>query len=1185
MQYSFDKILFLLCISLSSLYAQSNSKNQTTLENRLIEAENKLVQYAEDNNIAQQYIENDIVYVLEDIDTNGEGIYHCSTNDRSAATIGTNYLQVGGELGLNLTGAGITLRLWESGGLPRATHIEFDGRVRIGDSSTAESSHATHVAGTMIARGLDSDAKGMACEANLVAFQTASMTSEMETEARSGAILSNHSYGTRSGWNDGEWAGNSVISTEEDYKFGFYNSTARDWDEIAFENPYYLICKSAGNDRNDSGDGTYPPDGPYDCLPTYANAKNIMTVGAVNDLPNGYTSASSVSITSFSSAGPSDDGRIKPDICANGASLYSSDVDSNTDYGFKSGTSMSAPSITGSLGLLQQHYKNIHGEFMLSSTLKALAIHTAHEAGDTPGPDYMHGHGLANMIAAANIISNSATEESIYVDELGSSDFIEYTFEAKGTSPIKATLVWTDVEGIVPPNSLDPETKMLRNDLDITVIHNNTNYYPWSLDKDNPTAAATNDSKNDTDNVEVVLIDNPVEGDTYLVRISAPGTIISGPQVFSLILSGSEGRPALPDAPNSCAEVTTLEVRKSCVPTLFSFANLTPSDIQPSFSCGVLGAELDAWFSFVVPLSGRAIVETVQVSGGINDLVLQSYIGTCEALIPLACDDDSGNGSHSKLDLENMLPGDTIYLRVVEYNAQTPSEKPFGICVYDNTNECIIATELIVHDSCIPLEQDNSNFVDSGISPIFQCSAAADAKDGWYSFKVPSSGNVSVETTQITGGLEDMVLQTYAGTCDDLMILKCNDDGGDGSHAKITLIGLTPEEVIYARVTSYNANETGTFGICAYDLGEIASAPSDLCTSAIELEVNNQCVIRDHSNENLINSGIVPGFLCGNSEQNIDAWFTVTIPESGNVTLETKQISDGLEDMVMQIYSGECNDLQRVRCDDDGGDDTHSRIDLFGWTPGEIFYIRVSAYDLNETGVFGICAYDISPTGGAPSDYCTNAIALPVNKTCIPDIYSNLGLTPSNVEPGFSCGSTGLTIDSWFTAIVPGSGALTIETTLQPGDLIDLVMQTYTGDCDNLIQLVCDDDTNLSHPKIELTGLPEGQLIYIRVVDYDSDNFGDFGICAYNGNPTPVIDWPEAKLTIYPNPASNLLNILVEGQLNYHTKIYDLTGRVVHYSQDQNLIDLDKIDQGTYFIEIMDNKTNLKKVEKIIIVK
>ena len=119
-----------------------------------------------------------------------------------------------------------------------------------------------------------------------------------------------------------------------------------------------------------------------------------MVVAAANDAnidSNGNLLG--VIIANFSSEGPTDDFRIKPDIAGNGVSVYSTYDNSNTAYNSISGTSMASPNIAGSLVLLQQHYNNLNNSFMKAATLKGLALHTADDAGFS-GPDAIFGWGL-----------------------------------------------------------------------------------------------------------------------------------------------------------------------------------------------------------------------------------------------------------------------------------------------------------------------------------------------------------------------------------------------------------------------------------------------------------------------------------------------------------------------------------------------------------------------------------------------------------------------------------------------------------------------------------------------------------------------------------------------------------------------------------------------------------------------
>jgi hypothetical protein len=279
----------------------------------------------------------------------------------------------------------------------------------------------------------------------------------------------------------------------------------------------------------------------YDCISYgFGTSKNVMTVGAVFGIPNGYTSPSDVVHASFSSTGPTDDGRIKPDIVADGVGLYSTWSTADNAYGGLTGTSMATPNVTGSLALLQQYYFNLHGIYMHAATLKGLAIHTADEAGPAPGPDYKFGWGLLDISKAASVLRSTFTA---LVKEATLINGQTYTlnFKSNGTEPVRATLSWTDPPGTPPPPSLNPPAIMLVNDLDLRI--DGTAYKPWILDPANPSAAATT-GDNIRDNVEQVLLPSLPAG-CHSLTITHKGTLSGGSQDFSLILTGITVYPPL----------------------------------------------------------------------------------------------------------------------------------------------------------------------------------------------------------------------------------------------------------------------------------------------------------------------------------------------------------------------------------------------------------------------------------------------------------------------------------------------------------------------------------------------------------------------------------------------------------------------------------------------------------------
>ncbi|TVQ45776.1 MAG: T9SS C-terminal target domain-containing protein [Saprospirales bacterium] len=498
---------------------------------------------------------------------NGVPEYYTTNNVAAAISTGTNHVHTGGRTHLNLEGEGMIVGEWDAGAV-LLEHQELIGRVLQKDGATSVHNHAVHVAGTLIASGVRFEARGMAPRAFLWAHDWTNDSGEMAQAAAEGLLISNHSYGSLAGWANGDWSGTQgahwwgdiSISEEEDWKFGFYDNRAAQWDQISYLAPYYLIVKSAGNNRNDNHSGPHfvwdpaieewvessdfrqPDGGPngYDCLPTYSNAKNILTVGAVNTVTGGYSQPSDVRMSNFSSWGPTNDGRIKPDLVGDGVSLFSSNGNGIASYNNSSGTSMSGPNVAGSLLLIQELHKKLHDEFMWSSSLKGLAIHTVDQAGISDGPDYSFGWGLLNTERAAEFLLNPVYHQ-MHQEVITSGDTLEFSIFGNGIDPVKTTLCWTDPAATPLAPSLNDPTLRLINDLDMRIIaisgsDSGMIYMPWILDPANPSAAATS-GDNFRDNVEVVTAGILPQGE-YIVRITHKGSELEeGQQRFSLMIS------------------------------------------------------------------------------------------------------------------------------------------------------------------------------------------------------------------------------------------------------------------------------------------------------------------------------------------------------------------------------------------------------------------------------------------------------------------------------------------------------------------------------------------------------------------------------------------------------------------------------------------------------------------------
>ncbi len=510
-------------------------------------------------------------------------LYYTTLNLEAAQTVSTDALWPGGGGGFYLTGSGETLGVWDQGRV-LTSHQEFEGRAVHMDNNTTLSDHATHVAGTMISAGLVDAARGMSYEALLHSYDWNSDLSEMAAEAANGMLVSNHSYGYVAGWffdyrEDGKWAwmGLSIVSETEDFFYGFYSDISAEWDNFAYNAPYFLPVVAAGNDRGkgpsqqpvehwvrENGDWVLSSavrqldggsDG-FDCITHFSLAKNVLSVGAVSGIPEGYSKPSDIVMSSFSSWGPTDDGRIKPDIVAKGVGTYSASSSGNANYSFKMGTSMAAPNVAGSIGLLNQYYRLLYQDALpFSSTIKGLIIHTADAAGISNGPDYIHGWGLMNTQRAAEVMRNDvALGKNTLIRELSlsSGDVFNIQVQSDGSQPLKVTICWTDPAGtpisnIPASDYLNNPTPMLVNDLDLRVYGpDETEYKPWILDHTNPSQAAVT-GDNYRDNVEQVYIINPVPGQ-HTIQVDHKGALHQGHQSYSLIVTGQDNQTAVESA-------------------------------------------------------------------------------------------------------------------------------------------------------------------------------------------------------------------------------------------------------------------------------------------------------------------------------------------------------------------------------------------------------------------------------------------------------------------------------------------------------------------------------------------------------------------------------------------------------------------------------------------------------------
>ncbi|MCB0378779.1 MAG: S8 family serine peptidase [Bdellovibrionales bacterium] len=363
--------------------------------------------------------------------------------------------------------------------------------------------HGTHVAGSIASNGASSGGmvRGGAFESKLIAggmwsqllnnmFPPNDITVMFSDAKKDGARIHSNSWGSAQ-------------------NLGAYDQFAQTVDEFSWNNPDMLVIFAAGNSGLDeNSDGRVD----QDSIGSPATAKNVLSVGASeNKVSNGgiqrklgdlktqdgkqmfpaeplasdYLSDDPNGIAAFSSRGPTDDGRIKPDIVAPGTNILSvrSQVKDaselwgciDQDYCWCGGTSMATPLTAGAASVLRQYLATARGMSNPSAAMvKGLLMHTATDlypgqygnGGKASGqelletkPNINQGFGLVDMDRA------TALDQDFLMDEangVATGETLSYNVDVTGRAFI--TLTYTDAA------AASGASRALVNNLDIRVL-------------------------------------------------------------------------------------------------------------------------------------------------------------------------------------------------------------------------------------------------------------------------------------------------------------------------------------------------------------------------------------------------------------------------------------------------------------------------------------------------------------------------------------------------------------------------------------------------------------------------------------------------------------------------------------------------------------------------------------------
>ncbi len=353
-----------------------------------------------------------------------------------------------------LTGKNVSVGVGDGGLVDYHADLESHQFNLVTTKLSSFADHPDHVSGTIGGLGLiNPDRKGIAPAARILNHQTSNIISNAPSlRLKENVTLTNNSYG------------NTLICS----KSGLYNSTSSMMDGQIVSYPDLLHVVSAGN----SGTSTCSPYPAtfFNMAEGYPASKNSLIVGAVT-FGDGAAS--------WSAKGPLRDGRLKPEIVANGNEIFST-VPSDL-YGIKSGTSQAAPVLTGTLALLTERYRDLRsGQNPEAALLKALVCNTADDLG-LANADFTYGFGRLNARKARRVLEASQFSSNSITSNTSKS--FNLTVPA-GVTSLKIMLAWTDPAAAASP------AKALINDLNLSVVRTDGSVtLPWVANPSTATVA------------------------------------------------------------------------------------------------------------------------------------------------------------------------------------------------------------------------------------------------------------------------------------------------------------------------------------------------------------------------------------------------------------------------------------------------------------------------------------------------------------------------------------------------------------------------------------------------------------------------------------------------------------------------------------------------------------------------
>jgi hypothetical protein len=543
---------------------------------------------------------------------------------------------------------------------------------------------------------------------------------------------------------------------------------------------------------------------------------------------------------------------------------------------------------------------------------------------------------------------------------------------------------------------------------------------------------------------------------------------------------------------------------------------------------------------------------------------------------PVAAGDTLGSTAGTIVSISGLLPNTTYYWYVIPFNAGGLATG----CITNATSfttgsgpindPCSGAINLTVANSfCGSPALGTLVFADSTLGlPRASCQAGALPFDVWYRATVPASGNLTVQTSTVEEGVEDLVVEAYTGTCGGLALLDCNDDGnhdlgGLNTQSRLNLTGLTPNAVIYFRVMAYydgSFTNVGPFAICAWDSSVVAPiAPAGVgCVNAVAVNIDSAYKYTWATFKDASGNVIAQVYPNGNILGNTSASFYVNngpVRQSGGVYY--------LDRNVTITPATQPTGVVLTRAYFTGGELTALSTAVGG--------AGVTEADLNFTKTPQTCATSASvASGGTYYDQVQNGTySTGYYASTIHDSYSTFYLHAGNTVLPVSLASFNAVRSgsvnklNWTTTIEVNLDNFTVQRSTNGRDFTEIGKVSATGNSGSTVNYAFTDNN------------PVKALNYYRLMIVDRS-----GQVKYSDIRT-VRNEGTADVSVTPNPVKSVavLKVTSDVQDKATIVISDMGGKIVYRNNatiavGTNTVPLEiaALSAGTYVVKVQLNK-------------